>query len=136
MTKNCIKQLCKKSFENKLCKIPHTHRKGLYAFINCTNQTLTFISSKVVYFKSISHIKYSTHRKGSALLLNVPYHRQTIKLAVGAIAESLHTWLKDICRNLLFVFFFEKTLKVRRRQLNFLLYGQLRELFQIGRSSK
>ena len=63
MTKNYMKQLCKKSFENKLCKILHTHRKELHAFINCINQTLTFISWKLVYFKSISHIKYSTHRK-------------------------------------------------------------------------
>ena len=26
--KNCIKQLCKKSFKNKLCEISRTHRKG------------------------------------------------------------------------------------------------------------
>ena len=27
MEKNCIKELCKKSFENELCGILHTHRK-------------------------------------------------------------------------------------------------------------
>ena len=62
------------------------------------------ISSKVVYFKSVSHIKYSTYKKRSALPLNILYDPQTIQLAVQAMAEPLHTWLKDNCRNLLFVF--------------------------------
>ena len=27
--------------------------------------------------------------------LNVAYHSQTVKLVVGAMAELIHTWLKD-----------------------------------------
>ena len=34
------------------------------------------------------------------LLLNVLYHCQTIKLAVGTMAESVHTCSKDSFRNL------------------------------------
>ena len=35
------------------------------------------------------------------LPINVPYRLKKIKLAVGAIAEPLHAWLKDVFRNLL-----------------------------------
>ena len=70
-------------------KLPmHTEKHDLCFYKNSTNQTLTF--NKVVYFKSVSHIKYSAHRKRSVLPLNVP-HRQTIKLVVEAMADSLHT---------------------------------------------
>ena len=69
----------------------YTEKDNLCFDKNSTNQILIFISSKVVYFKNFWHIDYSTHRKRSAPLLNVPYHRQTIKPAVGAMAEPLHT---------------------------------------------
>ena len=41
------------------------------------------------------HIKHIT-----LLLLNVLYRGQTIKLAVGTMAETLHTLLKGVFRNL------------------------------------
>ena len=95
---NCVKNLLKTNYV-KFCI--HTEKDNLCFYKNSTNQILTFISNKVVYFKSISHIKHSNHRKRNALPLTC--HLQAVKLAVGAIAEPLHPWLKVICRNLLFV---------------------------------
>ena len=69
----------------------HTKEDNLHFYKNTTNQTLTFISSKRVYFKSVLNIEYSTHRKQTALPLNVPYHHQSTKLAVGAMTEPLLT---------------------------------------------
>ena len=52
--KNCVKNNWKK----KICGIPHTCRKGSsLLFKKSTNQTFTFISSKLVFFKSL----WSTH---------------------------------------------------------------------------
>ena len=52
--KNCVKNNWKK----KICEIPHTCRKGSSCFYKkSTNQTFTFISSKLVFFKSL----WSTH---------------------------------------------------------------------------
>ena len=38
----------------------HAEKDRLCFYKNSANQTLIFISSKVVYFRTISHIKYST----------------------------------------------------------------------------
>ena len=81
----------------------HVLKNHLCFYKNSTIQTLTFISSKIVYFKK--YLAYQTLHpsKGKfSLLLNVPYPSQTIKLEVGAMAEPLHTWLKGVLRNLLF----------------------------------
>ena len=43
----------------------HAEKDHLYFYKNSTNQTLIFNSSKVVYFRSISNIKYSTLKKRS-----------------------------------------------------------------------
>ena len=46
---NCVKELCEKSFQNKLCGIPHawTEQLSLLNYKNSTNQTFNFISAKV-----------------------------------------------------------------------------------------
>ena len=52
-----------------------------------TNQTFTFISCKVLYFKK--HLTYQVLHPQEVkfhLPLNVTYHCHTIKLAVGTIA--------------------------------------------------
>ena len=57
-----------------------------------TNQTFTFINSKVVYVKK--HLACEVHHLEKIkflLSLNVLYRGQTIKLAVGTMAEPLHT---------------------------------------------
>ena len=72
---------------------------GFYKYF--TNQTFTFINSKVVYVKK--HLTYQVyHLKKTKFLLslNVLCRGQTIKLAVGTMAEPLHTWLKGVFRNL------------------------------------
>ena len=101
--KNWVKNHLKTNYEQFHI---HTKKDNLCFYKNSTNRTLTFISSKVVYFKSVSHINYSSHRKRSALPLNVLYHHQTIKLPVEAMAVPLHTWL-EIC----FLCLFEKKVK-------------------------
>ena len=64
--KNCIKQLCKESFEKNYVKFNiHAEKDHICFYKTSTNQTFTFISSKVVYCKSIWNIKYSTLRKRS-----------------------------------------------------------------------
>ena len=56
MKKNCIKELCKKSFENRLCETLHTIEKDHLCFCkNSANQIIIFINSKVVYFKKLPH---------------------------------------------------------------------------------
>ena len=68
----------------------HAEKNHLSFYKNSTNQVFTFISRKVV-LRTILHITYSTHKKQFPLPLNVPYRRETIKLAVGIITEPLHT---------------------------------------------
>ena len=56
-----------------------------------TNQTITFINSKVVYF--MNHLTYQIlHPQETKLLLplNNLYRHQTIKIAVGTMAGRLH----------------------------------------------
>ena len=64
----------------------HPEKGHVYFYKNSTNQTFTFISSKVVYFK-----KYhtSTASLGNEVSTTVKYsdHRQTIKFAAGPMAE-------------------------------------------------
>ena len=103
--KDSMKELCKnhlKIFLIKLCGILHARRKDHFCFYKYfTNQTFTFINSKVVYVKK--HLAYQVYHldKTKFLLpLNVLYRHQTIKLAVGTMAEPLRTWLKGAFRNL------------------------------------
>ena len=65
--KNCIKQLCKNYLKTNYVKSRiHSEKDHLCFYKNSTNQTLTFTSSKVVYFRSFSeHMKYKTLRKES-----------------------------------------------------------------------
>ena len=87
---NCEKNHLKINYEKFHIYAEKDH---IYFYKNSTNQTFTFISRKVVYLKNFSNIKYSKHPLETkfALPLNVPYHGQTIKLAVGAMTEVLHT---------------------------------------------
>ena len=86
-----MKELCKnhlKIFLITLCGILHARRKDHFCFYKYfTNQTFTFINSKVVYVKK--HLTYQVIK--FLLSLNVLYRGQTIKLAVGTMAEPLHT---------------------------------------------
>ena len=43
----------------------HAEKDHICFYKNSTNQSFTFISSKVVYFRSVSNIKHSTLRKRS-----------------------------------------------------------------------
>ena len=97
--------MCKnhlKIFLIKLCGILHAHRKDNFCFYKYfTNQTFTFISSKVVYVKKhLAYQLYHLEKANFLLPLNILYRGQTIKLAVGTIAEPLHTWLNGVFRNL------------------------------------
>ena len=96
--KDSMKELCKnhlKIFLIKLCRNLHARRKNHFCFYKYfTNQTFTFINSKIVYVKK--HLAYQVYH----LSLNVLYRGQTIKLAAATMAEPLHTWLKGIFRNL------------------------------------
>ena len=103
--KDSMKELRKnhlKIFLINLCGILHARRKDHFWFYKYfTNQTFTFINSKVVYVKK--HLAYQVYHldKTKFLLpLNVLYRHQTIKLAVGTMAEPLRTWLKGAFRNL------------------------------------
>ena len=103
--KDSMKELCKnylKIFVIKLRGMLHACRKDHFCFYKYfTNQTFTFINSKVVYVKK--HLAYQVyHLEETKFLipLNVLYRDQTIKLAVGTIAEPLHTWLKGVFTNL------------------------------------
>ena len=102
---NSMKELCKndlKIFLIKLCGNLHARRKDRFCFYKYfTYQTFTFINSKVVYVKN--HLAYQVyhHEETKFLLsLNVLYRGKTIKLAVGTMAEPLHTWLKGVFRNI------------------------------------
>ena len=57
--KNCVEELCKKSFENKLCGIPHTQKKILQI------KLLPLSAAKQFTLRSILHIKFCTLRKQS-----------------------------------------------------------------------
>ena len=103
--KDSMKELCKnhlKIFLIKLCGILHARRKDHFCFYKYfTNQTFTFINSKVVYVKKhLAYQVYHLEKTKFLLSLNVLYRGQTIKLAVGTMAEPLHTWLKGVFRNL------------------------------------
>ena len=91
-----MKELSKndlKIFLIKLCRNLHARRKDHFCFyIYFTNQTFTFINSKVVYVKK--HLAYQVYQHDETkflLSLNVLYRGKTIKLAVGTMAEPLHT---------------------------------------------
>ena len=91
-----MKELCKnhlKIFLIKLCGILHARRKDHFCFYKYfTNQIFTFINSKVVFVKN--HLTYQIyHLEKTKFLraLDVLYRGQTIKLAVGTMAEPLHT---------------------------------------------
>ena len=85
-----------------LCRILHARRKNHFCFYRYfTSQTFTFINSTAVYVKK--HLTYQVYHLEKAkflLSLNVLYRGQTIKLAVGTMADPLHTWLKGVFRNL------------------------------------
>ena len=103
--KDSMKELCKnylKIFVIKLRGILHACRKDHFCFYKYfTNQTFTFINSKVVYVKThLAYQLYYLEKTNFLLSLNIPYRGQTIKLAVGTIAEPLHTWLNGVFRNL------------------------------------
>ena len=103
--KDSMKELRKnhlKIFLIKLCGILHARRKDHFCFYKYfTNQTFTFINSKVVYVKKhLAYQVYHLEKTKFLLSLNVLYRGQTIKLAVGTMAEPLHTWLKGVFRNL------------------------------------
>ena len=103
--KESMKELCKnhlKIFLIKLCGILHARRKDHFCFYKYfTNQTFTFINSKVVYVKKhLAYQVYHLEKTKFLLSLNVLYRGQTIKLAIGTMAEPLHTWLKGVFRNL------------------------------------
>ena len=94
----CIKELHQKSLENVLNYImqnsTYIQKKIISASVK-TLQVKLFSSSPAMLFtlRSILHVKYSTFRKQTAIK-SIAYCHQTIKLAVGIIVESLHTWLK------------------------------------------
>ena len=85
-----------------LCVILHARRKDHFCFYKYfTSQTFTFINSKAVYVKKhLTYQVYHLEKTKFILPLNVLYRGQTIKLAVGTMAEPLHTWLKGVFRNL------------------------------------
>ena len=90
----------------------HAEKDLLCFYKNSANQTSIFISSKVVYFRTISHIKYSTLGKRHLhCFVWLKMFRMTARQSRGEMEEPLHTYLKEICRNLLFGVF-EKTVKV------------------------
>ena len=94
--KNCVKNHFE-IFLIKLCWIPQ--KRIVYASIKTLQiELLPSSAANLFTLRSISHIKYSTLRK-CPLLLNVLYHCQTIKFAVGTMEESLHTWFKDVFKN-------------------------------------
>ena len=100
-----MKKLCKnhlKIFFIKLGGILHARRKDHFCFYKySTNQTFTFINSKVVYVKKhLTYQVYYLEKTKFLLSLNVLYRSQTIKLAVGTMAERRHTRFKGVFRNL------------------------------------
>ena len=82
----------------------HALKTYLCFYKNSTIQTFTLISSKVVYFKKhITYLAYLNPREMKCPLpLNVSNPCQTIKVAAGEMTEPVHTFLKDMFRNLLF----------------------------------
>ena len=89
--KNSVKSHLKIFLNNVVISI-HTEKNHLYFYKISTNQTFTFISSKVVYFKK--HLAYQAqYLQGMkfSLPLDIPCRRQTINLAVGAMVEPFHT---------------------------------------------
>ena len=94
--KDSMKELYKnhlKIFLIKLCGILHARRKDHFCFFKYfTNQTFTFINSKVVHVKKhLAYQVYHLEKTKFLLSLNVLHRGQTIKLAVGTMAEPLHT---------------------------------------------
>ena len=85
-----------------LCGILHARRKDHFCFYKYfTNQTFTFINSKVVYVKKhLAYQVYHLEKTKFLLSLNVLYRNQTINFAVETMAEPLHTSLKGVFRNL------------------------------------
>ena len=63
---NCVKNHLKTNYVKFRI---HYEKDHLCFYKISTNQTLTFISSKLVYFRSVSYIKYSTLKKRTALPL-------------------------------------------------------------------
>ena len=89
--KNSVKSHLKIFLNNVVISI-HAEKNNLYFYKISANQTFTFISSKVVYFKK--HLANQVqHLQGMkfSLPIHIPYRRQTINLAVGAMVEPFHT---------------------------------------------
>ena len=80
-----------------MCKV-HIHvRKDCLCF--CKNSKIQlFPLSPAMLFTCVEASHMSSiaplGNKVSTAIKNIPYHYQTIKLAVGKTVESLHTWLK------------------------------------------
>ena len=113
----CIKELCQKSFENILNYImqnsTYTQEKIISASVK-TLQIKLFLLSPAMLFTLRSACMSSIAtlvNKVYTAIKNVPYCHQTINLAVGAMVESLHTWLKtSLAMSVLrLVFVFEKS---------------------------
>ena len=75
--KNYIKELCQKSLENifNFAEFPmHAEKDHLCSYKNSANQTSSFISSKVVYFKKHLVSNIAPQRMKFPLPLNIPNH--------------------------------------------------------------
>ena len=89
--KNSVKSHLK-IFVNHVVISIHIEKNHLCFYKISGNQTFTFISSKVVYFKK--HVAYHVqHLQGMKfpLPLHILYRRQTISLPVGVMVEPFHT---------------------------------------------
>ena len=113
----CITGLCQKSFKNILNYImqnsTYTQEKIISASVK-TLQIKLFLLSPAMLFTLRSACMSSIAtlvNKVYTAIKNVPYCHQTINLAVGAMVESLHTWLKtSLAMSVLrLVFVFEKS---------------------------
>ena len=97
----CTKELHKNHFVEIMQNSTYIQKRITTYSINSINQSSTFISSKVFYFKKHPAYQVQHSEKTKFLLaLKVPYCCQTIKVAVGTMAEPLHSRSKEIFRNL------------------------------------
>ena len=93
---NCIKELCQKSFINILNYIMQNYaymQEKITSVKTLQIKLLPLSAAMLFTLRSVLHVKYSLFRKQTAIK-SIAYCHQTIKLAVGTIVESLHTWLK------------------------------------------
>ena len=89
--KNSVKSHLKIFVNNVVISI-HVEKNHLCLYKISANQTFTFISSKVVYFKK--HFAYQVqHLQGMKfpLQLHIPYKCQAISVPAGVMVEPFHT---------------------------------------------